>query len=64
MPLLSRLFFTGGRHVLYTGDYSMEDDRHLAKAEIPSIKPDLLITESTYGIQVHQTREEREVREN
>lgn len=50
----------GGRHVLYTGDYSMEDDRHLAKAEIPKVKPDLLITESTYGIQVHQTREERE----
>ena len=38
----------------------MEDDRHLAKAEIPKIKPDLLICESTYGIQVHQTREERE----
>ena len=50
----------GGRHILYTGDYSMEDDRHLAKAEIPKIKPDLLICESTYGIQVHQTREERE----
>ena len=46
----------GGRHILYTGDYSMEDDRHLAKAEIPKIKPDLLICESTYGIQVHQVR--------
>ncbi|GMH93832.1 hypothetical protein TrVE_jg1883 [Triparma verrucosa] len=51
-----------GRHVLYTGDYSMEDDRHLSAAEIPSISPDVLIIESTYGVQVHPTREEREAR--
>lgn len=48
------------RHVLYTGDYSMEDDRHLMAAEIPKISPDVLICEGTYGTQVHPSREERE----
>uniref|UniRef100_A0A7S2Y2X5 Cleavage and polyadenylation specificity factor subunit 3 n=1 Tax=Entomoneis paludosa TaxID=265537 RepID=A0A7S2Y2X5_9STRA len=52
----------GGRSILYTGDYSMEDDRHLMAAEIPHQKPDLLITESTYGVQVHASRAEREAR--
>ena len=48
----------GGRTVLYTGDYSMEDDRHLAAAEVPSQSPDVLVVESTYGVQVHPTRAE------
>ena len=52
----------GGRTVLYTGDYSMEDDRHLMAAEIPDEKPDLLVVESTYGVQVHASRAEREAR--
>jgi len=52
----------GGRTVLYTGDYSMEDDRHLMAAEVPHAKPDVLITESTYGVQVHASRAEREAR--
>jgi len=51
-----------GRTILYTGDYSMEDDRHLMAAEIPDGKPDVLIVESTYGVQVHQSRKEREAR--
>jgi hypothetical protein len=51
-----------GVHVLYTGDYSMEDDRHLMAAEVPSISPDVLIVESTYGVQVHSPREDREAR--
>ncbi len=42
----------GGTHILYTGDYSMQDDRHLMAAEIPEISPDVLIVESTYGVQV------------
>ncbi len=37
--------------MLYTGDYSMEDDRHLMAAEMPSTSPDVLIVESTYGVQ-------------
>lgn len=52
----------GGRTVLYTGDYSMEDDRHLMAAEIPAKKPDVLMVESTYGVQVHASRAEREAR--
>ncbi|KAG5190345.1 cleavage and polyadenylation specificity factor subunit 3 [Tribonema minus] len=51
-----------GVHILYTGDYSMEDDRHLMAAEVPSTSPDVLIVESTYGVQVHSPREEREER--
>ena len=31
----------GGRTLLYTGDYSMEDDRHLMAAEVPLVKPDV-----------------------
>ena len=49
-----------GIRCLYTGDYSRAPDRHLLGAEIPLISPDILIVESTYGIQVHETREERE----
>ena len=52
----------GGRTVLYTGDYSMEEDRHLMAAEIPNVKPDVLMVESTYGVQIHASRAEREAR--
>jgi cleavage and polyadenylation specificity factor subunit 3 len=52
----------GGRTILYTGDYSMEDDRHLMAAELPDKKPDLLMVEATYGVQVHASRAEREAR--
>ncbi|KAG7367223.1 pre-mRNA 3'-end-processing endonuclease polyadenylation factor [Nitzschia inconspicua] len=52
----------GGRSLLYTGDYSMEDDRHLMAAELPGRKPDVLMCESTYGVQVHASRAEREAR--
>jgi len=51
-----------GVKVLYTGDYSREEDRHLQIAEIPNEKVDILITESTYGIKNHEKREEREVK--
>ena len=37
--------------ILYTGDYSCDDDRHLKGAEIPNEKPDILIIESTFGTQ-------------
>jgi len=53
--------FNGQRTVLYTGDYSLEEDRHLMAAEIPTMgTPDVLITEATYGVQVHASRAERE----
>uniref|UniRef100_A0A673FRY0 Metallo-beta-lactamase domain-containing protein n=1 Tax=Sinocyclocheilus rhinocerous TaxID=307959 RepID=A0A673FRY0_9TELE len=48
--------------LLYTGDFSRQEDRHLMAAEIPSVKPDILITESTYGTHIHEKREEREAR--
>ncbi|KAL8856506.1 MAG: hypothetical protein Q9178_006905 [Gyalolechia marmorata] len=50
-----------GLKILFTGDYSREDDRHLISAEVPKgIKIDVLITESTYGIASHIPRPERE----
>ncbi|KAF9762872.1 Cleavage and polyadenylation specificity factor 73 [Nosema granulosis] len=48
--------------VLYTGDFSREEDRHLKAAESPGCKVDALITESTYGVQCHLPRAERESR--
>ena len=32
-----------GVKVLYTGDFSRQEDRHLMAAEVPSVKPDVLI---------------------
>ncbi len=43
--------------VLYTGDYSWEKDIHIIPAEIPEVKVDMLIVESTYGIKTHEPRE-------
>ncbi|KAG9294026.1 hypothetical protein G9A89_019364 [Geosiphon pyriformis] len=51
-----------GVKILYTGDYSREDDRHLMAAEPPKVQPDVLITESTYGVQSHGPRLEKEAR--
>ena len=51
-----------GIRVLYTGDYSREEDRHLHAAEIPQFSPDICIIESTYGVQLHQPQNVREKR--
>uniref|UniRef100_A0A0D6QUQ9 Metallo-beta-lactamase domain-containing protein n=1 Tax=Araucaria cunninghamii TaxID=56994 RepID=A0A0D6QUQ9_ARACU len=51
-----------GVRVLYTGDYSREEDRHLRAAETPPFSPDVCIIESTYGVQLHQPRAIREKR--
>ncbi|KAI3976586.1 hypothetical protein MKX01_008444 [Papaver californicum] len=51
-----------GVRVLYTGDYSREEDRHLRAAETPTFSPDICIIESTYGVQLHQSRIVREKR--
>ncbi|XP_042424103.1 cleavage and polyadenylation specificity factor subunit 3-I-like [Zingiber officinale] len=51
-----------GVRILYTGDYSREEDRHLRAAEIPQFSPDICIIESTYGVQLHQPRLIREKR--
>jgi len=51
-----------GLKILYTGDYSREEDRHLVKAEVPPVRPDVLIVESTYGVQSLECREDKEAR--
>lgn len=51
-----------GVKILYTGDFSRQEDRHLMAAEIPNIMPDVLIVESTYGVHIHESRQEREKR--
>ncbi|KAI9164653.1 endoribonuclease ysh1 [Blastocladiella emersonii ATCC 22665] len=51
-----------GVRVLYTGDYSREEDRHLMSAELPRDAVDVLVCESTYGVQNHTPRTEREAR--
>lgn len=51
-----------GLKILYTGDYSREEDHHLVKAEIPPIQPDVLIVESTHGKHTLETRAEKELR--
>ncbi|KAK0579216.1 hypothetical protein LWI29_022921 [Acer saccharum] len=51
-----------GVRVLYTGDYSRDEDRHLRAAELPQFSPDICIIESTYGVQLHQPRHIREKR--
>lgn len=60
--------------MLYTGDYSREEDRHLKMADLPGVvlyskrdnksenKLDILICESTYGVGCHLPKEEREQR--
>jgi cleavage and polyadenylation specificity factor subunit 3 len=50
-----------GLKILFTGDYSREDDRHLVSAAVPkNVKIDVLITESTFGISTHVPRVQRE----
>lgn len=52
-----------GLKILFTGDYSREDDRHLVSASVPQNigKIDLLICESTFGTAAFAPRAEREV---
>jgi len=49
-----------GARVLYTGDYSRQEDRHLKAAELPELRPHVLIVESTYGTQNHESKQVRE----
>lgn len=51
-----------GVRILYTGDFSRQEDRHLMAAETPSMNPDIVIVESTYGVQIHEPRVDREAR--
>ncbi|CAJ0577099.1 unnamed protein product, partial [Mesorhabditis spiculigera] len=51
-----------GKHsVLYTGDYNMTPDRHLGAARVlPGLRPDLLISESTYATTIRDSKRARE----
>ena len=50
-----------GKRVLYTGDFSRQEDHRLMGAKTPTIPGvDVLIIESTYGINNHDPREKRE----
>ena len=50
-----------GVKILYTGDYSREEDRHLKPAEIPpNCEVDVFIVESTQGVQKNENRDARE----
>merc|ERR1719319_447833 len=51
---------SGGCSVLYTGDYNMTADRHLGAANCERLRPDLMITESTYATMVRESRRVRE----
>lgn len=37
-----------GIRILYTGDFSRLEDRHLCAAELPNISPDILICVNYY----------------
>ena len=50
-----------GCSAFYTGDYNTSSDRHLSAAYVPSgIRPDVFITESTYGNKIRDSRRARE----
>jgi integrator complex subunit 11 len=49
-----------GESVVYTGDYNMTPDRHLGAAWIERIRPDLLITETTYATTIRDSKRARE----
>ena len=51
-----------GIKVVYTGDYSRTENRHLVKAEAPPVRPDVLIIESTFGVQTLEGEREKERR--
>ena len=46
--------------ILYTGDFSREEDRHLPAATVPPFHPNIVISESTYGRTNHDPRRQRE----
>ncbi|KAI3413813.1 hypothetical protein GPALN_011294 [Globodera pallida] len=47
--------------VFYTGDFNMTPDRHLGAAKVPSaLRPDVLITETTYATTIRDSKRARE----
>lgn len=50
----------GSQSIVYTGDYNMTPDRHLGAAWVDKCRPDLLISESTYGTTIRDSKRCRE----
>lgn len=49
-----------GITLVYTGDFNSLSDRHLGAAYIDRLKPDLLISESTYATVIRDSKRTRE----
>ena len=49
-----------GLSVVYTGDYNSYADRHLGSACAPRLRPNILITETTYSTTIRETKRDRE----
>ncbi|GAB66150.1 RNA-metabolising metallo-beta-lactamase domain containing protein [Plasmodium cynomolgi strain B] len=47
--------------VIYTGDYNTVPDKHLGSTKIPSLTPEIFISESTYATYVRPTRKASEL---
>ncbi len=45
---------------VYTGDYNSYADRHLGAASAPKLRPNILITETTYATTIRDTKRDRE----
>ncbi|KAJ1982729.1 hypothetical protein H4R34_001604 [Dimargaris verticillata] len=50
----------GSESIVYTGDYNMTPDRHLGAAWIDKVRPDVLVTESTYATTIRDSKRARE----
>jgi integrator complex subunit 11 len=49
-----------GLSAMYTGDYNSYADRHLGAACAPRLKPNILLTETTYATTIRDTKRDRE----
>lgn len=48
--------------ILFAGDYSVDPQRTVDSMTVPKIRPDVVITESTYGNRLHADRSREEAR--
>ena len=48
--------------ILFAGDYSVDQQRTVDSMTVPRIRPDVVITESTYGNRLHADRRREEAR--
>lgn len=47
--------------LLYTGDYSLFNQHSISGLSIPKLRPDVVISEATYGDKLHSNRESEEM---